>query len=215
MYRKNPTALGTSTMREKSSGLPLSRVSSSASSSSFCSIRSATFQRSLPRSAGETSGQGPVSKALRAAATAWSISTLPPSATCARTSPVAGFRVSKFLPDCAPTHWPPINSFLGWLRNSCTERRSWMGSVVVAMSLLYYCHCTCGCDPEKLNNPVFGLAKQREKHSRYSTITNLVRSVSNCRELSDIPLSAADDRAERVLAHAQASVIPQVVRLDS
>src|SRR5271169_3605626 len=56
---------------------------------------------------------GPLSNALRAALTASSTSALSPSAISARTSSVAGFSVSKVLPDFGATHLPPISTFLG------------------------------------------------------------------------------------------------------
>src|SRR5271155_387934 len=56
---------------------------------------------------------GPVSNALRAALTASSTSALSPSAISARTSSVAGLRVSKVLPDLGATHLPPMSNFLG------------------------------------------------------------------------------------------------------
>src|SRR5436305_9438489 len=81
-------------------GLPLSSVSSSASSSACCSIRSATFQSSRPRCDGVSLGQGPLSKALRAAATARLISSTSPSATFASrgVNSIKGFAARGFYP---------------------------------------------------------------------------------------------------------------------
>lgn len=72
------------------SGLPLSSVSIIASSSALASIASPSFQISLARAAGVIFVHGPLSKALRAAATARSTSSLSLAATWAMTSPSAG-----------------------------------------------------------------------------------------------------------------------------
>src|SRR5271156_5370278 len=60
------------------------------------------------------------SRALRAAFTASSTSALSPSAASASTSSLAGFIVSKVLPDLAGSHLPPISRCLGFLRNANT-----------------------------------------------------------------------------------------------
>ena len=102
--------MGISTLRDSKIGLPLSRVSSSASSSIFCSTRSASRQISRPRSLADILRQAPLSifNARRAASTAWSTSAADASAICASTSPVAGFMVlNVFEPS---THWPLISS---------------------------------------------------------------------------------------------------------
>src|SRR3954470_21590212 len=73
------------------------------------SIRSANFHMRRPRSLADILRHAPErsSKALRAAATARSTSAEVASATCVRTSPVAGFTVSKvFEPS---SHCPSIN----------------------------------------------------------------------------------------------------------
>src|SRR5262249_13851753 len=70
--------IGTSMVRESRYGLPLSRDSRAASSSSFRSMRSANLLSNLPRSEAFIFGQGPSSKALRAALTARSTSALSP-----------------------------------------------------------------------------------------------------------------------------------------
>src|SRR5262245_40637954 len=103
---------GRSAPRASRSGLPLSRLSSAVNSSCFCSIRSASLLRSRPRSEAFILGQGPSSKALRAALTARSTSALSPSATWQMVSPVAGLMVGNVLPETLSSHLPPIKS--GW-----------------------------------------------------------------------------------------------------
>ena len=77
-------------------GCPWSRVSSSASSSAFRSIRSATLQSSCARAAGASERHSPSGRyASRARATASSTSAGPASGTSAITSPVAGSIVSS------------------------------------------------------------------------------------------------------------------------
>ena len=90
-------------------GLPLSAVSSAASSGVFASMSCASLYIMRPRSRAETFDHDP-SKARRAAATALSISALSPSATSASVAPVAGFGVVKVLPDSASTHLPSMKS---------------------------------------------------------------------------------------------------------
>ena len=106
-------APSTSNMRASRTGLPLSIVSSRASSSARASSASATAKRSLPRLRASIPLHFPSSKARRAAATARSTSAASPSATCVSTSPVAGFTVSNVFPDAASTHSPPMNSLPG------------------------------------------------------------------------------------------------------
>src|SRR5450432_2189578 len=113
-------ASGTSAAFATPIGLPLSRDSSSASSSAYLVIRSPIRQMILARSDGVRDGHAPVSKARRAAITAASTSALSPSAASAITSPVAGFLTSKVLPEAAATHFPLISSFLGAARNCAT-----------------------------------------------------------------------------------------------
>src|SRR5215470_1060782 len=107
-------------------GLPLSSVSSCASSSACCSISSATFQSNRPRCEGVIFGQGPLSKALRAAVTARLMSSLSPSATLASTSPVDGSIVSNALPLAAATHCPPMSILTG----CCCKKALCTASVV-------------------------------------------------------------------------------------
>jgi hypothetical protein len=65
-------------------GLPMSRVSSKASSSLFCIIRSANLSSTRLRCAGAWPAQRPLSKVRRATATAWSTSAASQRAVCDR-----------------------------------------------------------------------------------------------------------------------------------
>src|SRR6202050_1689812 len=104
---------------DSNSGLPLSSVSSSDSSSVCWSISSAIFSRKRVRACGLRLAHLPSSYALRACLTASSTSALSASATRASTCSLDGLRVSKVLPDFDATHLPLIRSFLGeLLRNS-------------------------------------------------------------------------------------------------
>src|ERR687890_374152 len=91
-------------------GLPLSAVSSAASSPTRDSMSCASLYIMRPRSRAETCDHLP-SRALRAAATALSMSALSPSETSARVAPVAGLGVVKVLPDSASTHLPSMKSW--------------------------------------------------------------------------------------------------------
>src|SRR5580698_10146759 len=71
----------------------------------------------------------PSSNALRAAFTASSTSALSPSATSARTSSLAGFIVSKVLPDFGATHLPPISSLVGERRRKSKPSEDFAPSV--------------------------------------------------------------------------------------
>jgi hypothetical protein len=84
-------------------GLPLSAVSSAASSPECSSMSCASLYIMRPRSRALTFDHLP-SKARRAATTALSMSALSASATSASVAPVAGFGVVKVLPDSASTH---------------------------------------------------------------------------------------------------------------
>src|ERR1041384_8392865 len=79
----------------------------------FFLIRSAMRQSTLPRSLADILRHGPAtsSKALRAAATAWSTSCAPASVIWVSTSPVAGLKVSKDRFDS--DHCPLISSLPG------------------------------------------------------------------------------------------------------
>src|SRR6266566_2471312 len=97
-----------STYLDSKIGLPLSSVSSSASSSMFFSTRSASRHSSHPRSLVDILRHGPPrsSNAWRAALTARSTSSAEASTIWVKTSPVAGLMVSNFLEPS--THSPLI-----------------------------------------------------------------------------------------------------------
>ena len=94
-------------------GLPMSSVSSSASSSRFFIISSASFSMMRLRLAGGMLAQVPLSKAARAAFTAASTSACSQAATLVSTWPVAGFTQSKVLPVREGWNLPPMKA---WLR---------------------------------------------------------------------------------------------------
>ena len=94
-------------------GLPMSSVSSSASSSRFFIISSASFSMMRLRLAGGMLAQVPLSKAARAAFTAASTSACSQAATLVSTWPVAGFTQSKVLPVSEGVNLPPMKA---WLR---------------------------------------------------------------------------------------------------
>src|SRR5690606_20759380 len=100
--------------------LPLSMLSSSASSSAFWSIKSASFQISASRCDGRSSRQGPPSNARRAACTARSTSAAFASATVAIWRPVAGSYTGTTASESGSTHSPPMKSRGGRFRNSAT-----------------------------------------------------------------------------------------------
>ena len=75
-----------------------------------------------PRSDGVILPHGPSSNARRAARTARSMSSAPPSATRASVSPVAGSGVSNVLPDAASHHCPLMNSCCGEPMKASTSR---------------------------------------------------------------------------------------------
>ena len=89
-------------------GLPISRLTVSASSSRRSSSSSAIRSRTRPRSAGARRGHGPVSKARRAAATARSTSASRASATRTRVWPSRGEITANDAPSPAsslPSMW--------------------------------------------------------------------------------------------------------------
>ena len=92
--------------------LPQLSDSSMASSSAFCSTRSASLKSKRPRSAASIVLHGPVSRARRAALTALSTSAAPAAATLAITSPVAGLKVSNSPPSTGSVHLLSMNSFV-------------------------------------------------------------------------------------------------------
>ena len=126
---------GRSPCRLSRIGLPLSRVSSWASSSMFASIRSASLFSSRPRSRASILRQGPESNALRAALTARSMSAASPSATWAMTSSVAGLMVANVLPPWPSTHLPSISILVWSLWAAPSPASAFLrGCVAVAMT---------------------------------------------------------------------------------
>ena len=84
-------------------GLPMSSVSSSASSSPCFTIRSANCSRIFLRLAGRMPTQVPLRNAARAAVTARLMSSVSPAATRASSLPVAGLMESNVAPEAAST----------------------------------------------------------------------------------------------------------------
>src|SRR5439155_4786411 len=104
--RKFATARGMSRMRASVSGLPLSFDSSSASSSKFFSIRSASFSSSVERSAAVVRDHA--GNARFAACTASSTSRPSLSGICAITSSVEGLTSSRYAPERGGAKLPPM-----------------------------------------------------------------------------------------------------------
>ncbi len=98
------TVAGMSTFRLSRIGLPVSSVSSKASSSVFAWISSANFCSTFLRAFGDCFAHTPCSNAARAEATARSISRASQADTCASTSPVAGFTRVNVAPEAASTY---------------------------------------------------------------------------------------------------------------
>src|SRR5262245_7003671 len=100
--------MGISIFPESNSVLPVSIVSRSESDEMRSRTSSPIFQRILPRSAPDMRAQGPDSSAVRAAATAASMSSAPASATEVMTDSSAGLTVVNVRPDRASVQSPPI-----------------------------------------------------------------------------------------------------------
>ena len=96
-------AFGTSTARASRIGLPMSIVSSSASSSACSAISPASRWSACLRFLGASRDQAPDSNAARAPATARSMSAESPAATVATTSPPIGLTQSNVSPETAST----------------------------------------------------------------------------------------------------------------
>src|SRR5208283_4868715 len=108
-------------MRAMRNGMPLSRVSSRASSSPFASISSARRSSSRARHAGVELLHGGDSNAVRAAATAASTSSASPAAARANALPVAGSITSNEAPEAAGRQRPAISSSRGCWVNARTR----------------------------------------------------------------------------------------------
>ena len=100
--------LGTSTASENWIGLPMSNVSSRASSSLAARIFSAKRSSRRLRTAGDLPAQRPSSNAARALATAASMSGCAPRATWAMLAPSMGEMQSKAWPLAAARRWPSM-----------------------------------------------------------------------------------------------------------
>ena len=103
-------APGMSILRLSEMGLPMSRVSSSASSSVCFRIASAKRNRIFLRFAGARFAHTPLRNAARAQSTARLMSSSSPAATRARSLPVAGFMVSKVAPEAASRYRPSMKA---------------------------------------------------------------------------------------------------------
>src|ERR1700716_2657308 len=153
-------------------GLQLSSVSSSANSSIFFSIRSASFQIILPRSLDESLRHAPLrsSKARRAATTARSTSAWDASTIWVKTSPVAGLMVSNiFAPS---THWPSIRSrpglsFVFVVASMCR----FLISIALSSQVAVCCRASLGMDGRGRPSP--------HKHSPHA----LLLGFEHCRPL--------------------------------
>ncbi|MOA01208.1 hypothetical protein D3C78_1206000 [compost metagenome] len=110
------TAAGTSTARASEIGLPMSRVSSSASSSSCASSSPAKRSSTALRLAGASRDHTPDSKVARASATAHSASASSQLATCASRRPSIGLRQSKVAPETAAAYSPWMKARLSIFR---------------------------------------------------------------------------------------------------
>ena len=94
-------APGMSIFRLSAMGLPMSSVSSSASSSACSRIVAANRSSTFLRLAGARFAHTPLRKAARAEVTARSMSSWSPAATRARSLPVAGLMQSNVAPEAA------------------------------------------------------------------------------------------------------------------
>ena len=99
-------ASGMSAAMVSRSGLPLSQVSALASSSRFCSMRSAILLRMLARVVGEALPQAVL--AAWAASSASSMSSAVERGTSQNARPVIGVMFSKYSPLVGGTHSPPM-----------------------------------------------------------------------------------------------------------
>ena len=108
-WKKVGTSLPIS-CRQSRMVLPLSMLSSTASSSACARTSEASFNSTALRSSGAARDQLPSAKDLRAAFTAASTSSAPQCATEPMSCPVAGLRFSKRAPDFASTKRPSMKA---------------------------------------------------------------------------------------------------------
>ena len=99
-------ARGMSAASVSRTGLPFSQLSATASSSRFCSMRSAILLRTAARSAAAVRPQAAL--APWAAWTARSTSSAVPRAISVNTAPVTGVGFSKYFPLAGGTCSPPM-----------------------------------------------------------------------------------------------------------
>ena len=116
---------GRSVHRFSRMGLPLSILSSTASSTMCFSIRPQSLRNIFLRSVGCILDHTPESKVLRATDTALSTSSLPQLATWASSLPVAGLMVAKVLPEAAGINLPSIKAMVGYFRLAARFSYSW------------------------------------------------------------------------------------------
>jgi hypothetical protein len=114
-HAMHSVASGTSTFVASRIGLPMSIVSSRASSSAWSDISPASFWSTRFRFFGARRDQTPDSNAARAPVTARSTSAESHAATRATTSPVIGLTQSNVSPETASTYPPSTNA---WARMS-------------------------------------------------------------------------------------------------
>ena len=107
------TLADTSTFSASPMGLPMSRVSSSASSSRCSCISVAKRCSTRLRCTGDCPDQLPFSNTRRATATARSASSGPQDATFASTRPSIGLMQSKVSPEAAATCLPSMKAWWG------------------------------------------------------------------------------------------------------
>ena len=129
-------AAGTSIEELSRMGLPMSSVSSRASSPACLSMSSASFKRRRLRWAGAMRDHLPDSKARRAAATARSTSSLSQAAILAMTSPVAGLTQSKVCPEAASTYLPSMKACVRKVRRVASRFQSCADSISAMARLL-------------------------------------------------------------------------------
>src|SRR5438105_1700282 len=116
----------TSTPRLCCTGLPMSSVSSNASSSLAARIFSAKRSSTRLRWAGALWAQRPSANAARAAPTAASMSAALPRATCVSTRPSSGEMQSKVWPEWAATRRPAMKA----RPSNCSAAARWRQSMV-------------------------------------------------------------------------------------
>src|SRR5688572_19706599 len=116
---------GMSTLSESEIGLPVSSVSSSASSSRLASSSSANLSSTFLRAFGAACAHAPLRNAARALATARSTSPCSPDATAPSDLPVAGLMLSNVAPLAAGANLPSMNTCERGLIAAARACQSW------------------------------------------------------------------------------------------